>query len=116
VVVTDSVRQGPTRVALHCRSASAPHRSPGTALHGLGQFERAIDAPEQRAPDLFLERLDLVADRRLRNEQLARGVREAQVGARRPEARRRSRDNRGVRCLSMSSIHASGKKWSLSFV
>jgi hypothetical protein len=52
---------------------------------GLGQFERAIDAAEQRAPDLFLERFDLVADRRLRDEKFTRGVREAQVARGRPE-------------------------------
>ena len=40
----------------------------------------------QRTPDLFLERLDLVADRPLRDEQLTRSVREAQVARGRTEA------------------------------
>jgi hypothetical protein len=47
-----------------------------------------VHALEERLPDLLLERLDLAADRRLRDEQLARCAGEAQVargGAEAPE-------------------------------
>jgi hypothetical protein len=51
-------------------------------LAGARELERPAAALEQRLADLLLERLDLAADRRLRDEQLLRRAGEAQVARR----------------------------------
>ncbi len=55
-------------------------------LSRLGQSERAMPALEKRRAELLLERLHLARQRRLRQEQLLAGAREAQVTRRRLEA------------------------------
>ena len=57
---------------------TVPHGRQG-GLAGLGQPERAGQAPEQRDAHLFLKRLDLVADRRRGDMQLLGGLGEAQM-------------------------------------
>jgi hypothetical protein len=46
---------------------------------GAGQLQRAVNAVEERLPDLLFQRLDLAADRRLGDKQFLRRAGEAQV-------------------------------------
>ena len=54
-------------------------------LARLGQSKRAVPALEKRRSELLLERLHLARQRRLRQEQLLAGAREAQMTRRRVE-------------------------------
>jgi len=68
---------------------------------GLSQLQRAMSRRNRGVASLLLERLDLVADRRLGDEKFLRRAREAQVARCGAKARSRSSDKRGSRRFSI---------------
>jgi hypothetical protein len=79
---------------------------PQVGLARLGQGERLVAALEERHADEFLQRLDLAADGRLGEEQLAAAFVKLRCRAAASKPRRKSSGGRGRLAFCMRSAHA----------